>query len=134
VGELERSNLWKNHCYSYVFALTEVVFTFKLLKKEKLNSITMLKNLYLKGNSNEITSILQLLNKFEGTNKEVGKKFEKLLLFDRNHRIAKKIHQVFTEMPAKSHFIVAGTLHYLGDHNVVDLLRKQGYTVTREIK
>lgn len=50
----------------------------------------MLKRLYLKGNSNEITSILQLLNKFEGTNKEVGKKFEKLLLFDRNHRMDKK--------------------------------------------
>ncbi len=115
-----------------IILLKDSIFGIKLFKKEKLSPLVMLKNLYLKGELEDIYSIFQSLSRIEGTNQEVSNKFEKLILFDRNERMTTKIIKKLTEAPDKSHFMVAGTLHYIGDHNVVDLLRKQGYKVTRQ--
>ena len=111
--------------------LKDSISAAKLLKKEKLDSITLLKNLYLKGDAEKLMETLTLLGKLDGMNQEVGEKFEKLILFDRNERMVAKILETFKKMPDKSHFIVAGTMHYLGDNNVSELLRKQGYKITR---
>lgn len=70
------------------------------------------------------------IDKFENMNLAARQKFMAVLVKKRNIRIANKIHQTLTEMPNKSHFMVAGVSHYIGNHNVPNLLRKQGYTVT----
>lgn len=113
-----------------IILLSDTLKSLKLLKKEKINSITMMKNLYLKGDPDEFISLLQQLGNLEGFNLEVSKKFETLILSDRNKRMTANIQKTFADNPDQSHFIVAGALHYIGEQNIVDLLRQQGFTVT----
>ncbi|MGJ8655033.1 MAG: TraB/GumN family protein [Akkermansiaceae bacterium] len=112
--------------------LKDSLFAAKILKKEKINSMSLIKNLYLKGDADQLVSLMTLLGTIEGTNQKVAEKFGKLLLNKRNDRMTANILKTFKESPDQSHFIVAGALHYLGEHTIVDLLRKQGYTVTRK--
>jgi len=112
--------------------LKDALLGLNLFKKADLNSLAMLKTLYLKGNTETMFETFELMTKIEGANYELAQKNYKLLLNDRNIRIYNKIQRIFKKMPEKSHFIVAGTLHYLGKGSVVELLQKQGYTVTKQ--
>jgi uncharacterized protein YbaP (TraB family) len=51
----------------------------------------------------------------------------KVLLDDRNISWIKQLPKIMKEQPA---FIAVGALHLTGEHGLVELLRKQGYTVT----
>lgn len=115
-----------------IILLKDSILGTKLLRELNIKPSPILRKLYLKGQVEKIRAMFESLSKIEGSNQRVAKKFEKLILFDRNDRMAAKILEVFEEMPEKSHFIIAGAMHYVGDHSVVELLRKEGYKVTRQ--
>lgn len=103
-----------------------------LEKKHNYSSVQILKNLYLKGDESRMLPVLNRFNDLVGVNKALNEKFLSLLLDDRNKQMAEKTSKVLTEKPEQSHFIIAGTLHFTGDGNVVQILRKKGYIVTRQ--
>jgi uncharacterized protein YbaP (TraB family) len=53
-------------------------------------------------------------------------KYYKALVLDRNERMAKRIGEFIKKQPT---FIAIGALHLPGKEGVIELLRKQGYTV-----
>ncbi len=112
--------------------LKDSIAAMKTLRKHKVNMLTLIKKLYIQGETKELSTLFNVNIHLEGANIEIGEKFMKLLLPERNKRMTKKIAETFNKMPEKSHFIVAGTLHYIGQQNVPDLLRKLGYTVTKQ--
>lgn len=67
----------------------------------------------------------------KGDHKELGEKLLKRLLTDRNITMAKTIESKLSAQPGESHFFAVGTGHYIGKTSIVDLLKKQGYKVTR---
>lgn len=99
--------------------------------KGEVSPLVEMTNTYLKGNAKEIYAFSQQEDEHSLVGKELKDKFMKLLSDDRNVRMAETIEKKIKAEPAKSHFMVAGTLHYVGPNNVGDLLRKKGYKVTR---
>ncbi len=104
----------------------------RIEKQHKFTTLQILKNLYLKGDPDLIIPSLERFNHLEGVNLKVSEKFMKLLLNDRNNHMADKILKTLSEQPDQSHFVIAGTLHYLGENSVIHLLRNKGYIVTRQ--
>lgn len=63
-----------------------------------------------------------------GMQKHIGADGMEALMFARNRSWMAPIEQQLTRGNA---FIMVGVAHLVGEHSVVDLLRKRGYTVTR---
>jgi uncharacterized protein YbaP (TraB family) len=61
----------------------------------------------------------------------VDRKFHEALLIQRNVKMAERAAKKMQESPAKSFVFAFGAFHYVGEGSVVELLRKDGYTVTR---
>lgn len=53
------------------------------------------------------------------------------LLIDRNVHMAERSANKLQESPGKSFVFAFGTFHFVGERSVVELLRKDGFTVTR---
>lgn len=60
-----------------------------------------------------------------------GRKFVKLLVDERNARMADRIATRLRAEPEKSHLFAVGTLHFPGEKGLLALLAKQGFTLTR---
>lgn len=58
-------------------------------------------------------------------------RIERLLLFERNVRMADRMAKLLREHPDRSHFFAIGTAHYFGEQNLVDLLTERGFEVVR---
>ena len=86
---------------------------------------------YLSGDENAIIAAVNLNAMNSGNNRNVSAKLKRIMLDDRNKRMAAKIDLELEKFSAKSHFFAVGVAHYLGKNSIVDLLRKKGYTVTR---
>ena len=66
----------------------------------------------------------------EGEHKELGLRFKKLLLDDRNTSMAETIHQKLKAQPGRTHFFAVGVGHLVGKGSICEQLRDKGYTVT----
>jgi uncharacterized protein YbaP (TraB family) len=90
--------------------------------------MTTMTELYLQG---EIGLIMPLLNAV--AEEEAGvpadyATFEQRIVTDRNHVMAEGSAPILADGNA---FIAVGALHLPGDEGLVELLRKQGFTLTR---
>ncbi|CAM4159750.1 TraB/GumN family protein [Paenibacillus alkaliterrae] len=56
----------------------------------------------------------------------------KALLEDRNIPMVDKVKSYLNEKEGKTYFVVVGAAHMLGEHGLVPLLEKAGFTVTRQ--
>lgn len=109
--------------------LSDTLVALKEARKEGKNLHQALLDAYLIGDTNKILLTTKTeLEKAE--NPELEKKFIKLLLDGRNTHMTESITKKFKAEPTKSHLVVVGALHYVGENNIVDLLRKAGYKVT----
>lgn len=63
--------------------------------------------------------------------KEMNEKFMKLLLEDRNIRMADRIDEKLKAEPGKSFFFAFGAMHFPGEKGVNKLLEAKGYKVRR---
>ena len=110
--------------------LKDTLTTLKVFREKGISALDIIRTPYLKGDGQGILNAIAEYEDIEGINKAVNEKFYQLLLIDRNVRMADKIVSKLTEQADKSHFMVAGTMHYLGDGSVVKLLQAKGYKVT----
>ena len=87
---------------------------------------------YLKGDSEELAKLITQ-NSYLGVSMDeaFSKKFTKHLIYIRNEGMAKTIIKDLKADRSKSCFFAAGAGHYVGKKTVGDLLKKNGYTVTR---
>ena len=67
----------------------------------------------------------------ESEHKELGERFMKKLLEDRNLSMSVTIDGQLRLKPAKIRFFAVGVGHYLGKDNIRDHLAKKGYRITR---
>ena len=61
----------------------------------------------------------------------LDKRTREALLLNRNRNMAARSAKMMREHPATKHVFAFGTFHFLGEGSVVELLRKDGFTVTR---
>lgn len=97
--------------------------------KEGKRSIDRLLDLYLAGDMEGMSKVAE--EEQEGADPAFVEKFEKLLITDRNHRMAERIAAKLQEHPEKGYFFAVGTLHHVGEEGVIALLEKQGLKVRR---
>ncbi len=64
-------------------------------------------------------------------NDSVQRKFMEAMLFHRNQGMADAVDRLLREDPDDHFVFLFGTLHFVGPENVVELLRRKGYRVTR---
>ncbi|RYD61699.1 MAG: TraB/GumN family protein [Verrucomicrobiaceae bacterium] len=65
-----------------------------------------------------------------GAHKELGERFMKLLLTDRDVTIAKAIDDKLVAAPDKIQFFAVGAAHYVGKPGIRSHLEKRGYRIT----
>ena len=97
--------------------------------KEGKRSIDELLDLYLAGDEAALVEMAEKTQ--EGASQEFQAAFKKLLVVDRNKRMAERIAAKLQENPGRSYFFAVGTLHHVGEEGVVALLEKQGLKVRR---
>lgn len=83
---------------------------------------------YLTGDMKKMKNAVERKNK---TPSSLNKKFKKIMLDDRNKRIAAKIETEALSFPKKIHFFAVGVSHYISKKSIIDLLQKKGYKITR---
>lgn len=91
----------------------------------QLEELTLL---YLAGNP---TALME--KSFEDVDPEdpFDAKLIRLLLTDRNLRMADRCEKLMKDHPDQSYFFAFGTAHFPGKGGVIELLQKRGYTVER---
>ncbi|MBG7609027.1 MAG: TraB/GumN family protein, partial [Verrucomicrobia bacterium] len=67
----------------------------------------------------------------ESEHKDLGEKFMKRLLADRDVTMAATIAEILSKEPGSVHFFAAGAGHFSSKTSIRSHLEKAGYTVTR---
>ena len=90
-----------------------------------------MKSLYMQGDEEKMMSFIEgTMFKIEKY-KSFEEKFMKILLYDRNIRMAKRIESLVKKDPLKRYLFAFGVMHFLGQKSVVEYLVHQGYSVSR---
>ena len=99
------------------------------LRKKGQDAVQLLLDAYLSGDAAALDR--EVDRSYATCTPALRKRFEQLLLVERNRRMADRIAKRIRTQPGKSTLFVIGTLHGLGQGSVVDLLAKSGLTVER---
>jgi uncharacterized protein len=85
-------------------------------------------DLYLSGDVTRLTAALRADGPSDAA---LAGKFERVLLRDRNRRMAERLQHLRTTHAADELFVAVGALHLVGDDSLPAILEAQGYRVTR---
>ena len=110
--------------------------TLKMMKEDRLakkDSMQELIDAYVTG---DLQSLQKTLDKSldemrKGEHKELGERFYKKLLTDRDVSMAEVIVKKLANSPGDCHFFAAGAAHFAGDKSIRAHLEKAGYKITR---
>jgi uncharacterized protein YbaP (TraB family) len=110
--------------------------TLKMMKEDRLakkDSMQELIDAYVTG---DLQSLQKTLDKSldemrKGEHKELGERFYKKLLTDRDASMAEVIVKKLANSPGDCHFFAAGAAHFAGDKSIRAHLEKAGYKITR---
>jgi uncharacterized protein YbaP (TraB family) len=78
------------------------------------------------GNDEKVLEIFHYYNKKNAVQSDA---YSKVLLFDRNRRMAERLDLV-ARYPGQ-YFVIAGALHLIGEKSILEYLRAQGFSVER---
>ncbi len=73
--------------------------------------------------------VLEIFHYYNKQNASASDAYAKVLLFDRNRRMAERLDLV-ARYPGQ-YFVISGALHLIGEKNILDYLRAAGFTVER---
>lgn len=90
----------------------------KSIEEDMKKATDVMLKYYSKGKLDKLADLME--------EEETGAAFEKEMVTDRNHTMAERIAPIIRE---QSTFIGVGALHLPGEEGVIELLRKQGFTV-----
>ncbi|MDK4739749.1 MULTISPECIES: TraB/GumN family protein [unclassified Rhizobium] len=95
---------------------------------DKINDVNeTMTDLYLAGNIGAIVPMLKNIVPDQNLSDDDTAAFEQRIILDRNKVMAERAAPILAKGNA---FIAVGALHLVGDQGLVELLRKQGFTVT----
>lgn len=60
---------------------------------------------------------------------EIDQYFRSELIFKRNERMAKRVIELLNKYPARNFFFAFGAGHFLGNHSIIDIMRREGFAV-----
>ena len=103
-----------------------------VIRQDLANDVTHIDSLlasYLLGDKAGLLSVTQEQPEVYAIDWKLQKRLGDTLLNRRNIMMTKTVEHRLVIHPYKSHFIVAGSLHFLGEGSIVQILRKRGYTV-----
>ena len=98
-------------------------------KAERSAGTETLVQAYLSGDASKLTEVMD--GEYDEYGEKLAEKFRMNLLVLRNRRMAERMVAHLKEQGADSHFFAIGTAHYPGEEGLIDLLEKEGYTITR---
>ncbi|MBP7865022.1 MAG: TraB/GumN family protein [Acidobacteria bacterium] len=96
--------------------------------KEGKSPLDIILEAYLTG---EEAKLFAVLNESYDLKDPLNRKLWKLLIDDRNERMADRIAKMLKDKPGQSFFVGVGGAHLLGEKGVAELLRRKGFKVTR---
>ncbi|NEW60458.1 TraB/GumN family protein [Sulfurovum sp. bin170] len=96
-----------------------------------VNFTAKMKELYMRGDSKDMMSFIESMMFQMPKYKKMEEKFMKLLLYDRNVKMAKKIEKLVTTNSKKQSVFAFGVMHFLGEKSVIEILEHHGYIVKR---
>jgi uncharacterized protein YbaP (TraB family) len=110
--------------------------TLRMMKKDRESGKDSMQDLidaYLSGEVDRVKKeIDQGVDEMrQGPNKELGERFFRMLLTERDQSMAKSIAEKLKAAPTKCHFFAAGAAHYAGEISIISHLRALGYEITR---
>jgi len=94
----------------------------------ELSPVQQLLEAYVAGDAERLTG---LMYEYIDPDDPLGQKFIRLLLVERNARMADRIDAVLEESPDAVHFFAVGALHYPLADGILSRLRRKGYRVQR---
>jgi uncharacterized protein YbaP (TraB family) len=94
----------------------------------ELSPVQQILDAYVSGDAEKLTG---LMYEYVDVDDALGQKFLRLLLVERNARMAERIDTVLEESPNSVHFIAVGALHYPLKDGILSRLRRKGYRVIR---
>jgi uncharacterized protein YbaP (TraB family) len=113
--------------------LDETLRTMKKDRDAQRDSSQEMVDAYLSGDlqaiKKEIDKSIEEMR--QGPNKELGERFYRQLLTERDASMAKSIAKKLSQAPEKSHFFAAGAAHFAGETSIISHLEALGYKVTR---
>lgn len=104
-----------------VAMLRDTVCHFDLVQSQ----LGRLVDLYLR---RDVGAIIRLTEEYAGSDRELAARMEKLLIDDRNARMAERLQGALRGGEA---FVAVGALHLPGRGGILALLEKRGYVLTR---
>jgi uncharacterized protein len=85
-------------------------------------------DLYLAGDGARLEAVSRAHDPVDAA---LARKFDQVLLRDRNHRMADRLQALRAGHPGEALFVAVGALHLVGPDNLPALLEARGYRVTR---
>lgn len=101
------------------------------LKKAKERGIGALERVMLAWLSGSERYLLAIALETWDPDDPVDQRVQEALLYQRNRNMAERSAKMMREHPETRHVFAFGAFHYIGPQSVVELLRKDGFTVTR---
>lgn len=74
----------------------------------------------------------KIVNNHHQEAEELTTYFRTKLLLDRNRKMSEKINQMLHNEPNTSFFFAFGASHFVGKDGIVEILKRQGYKITRQ--
>lgn len=99
--------------------------------EENKDYVQIMQQLYLEGDEKVLMTYLTSMMFQEEKYRTLEEHFLQLILYDRNRRMAERIMQKVSEDPQKVYLFAFGTMHFLDQGSVIELLQKEGYKVER---
>ena len=104
------------------------------LLRESLNQVKKypnmtykLKELYFRGDTQQVLKLFKKLEK-ESKLKDLTEK----ILYNRNSKMAKRVIKIVNKNPNKSYLFAFGLMHFLGEGSIIELLKKDGFSVKQK--
>ncbi len=131
VGGIER--IEEQIGYFDKFTLDEQILmlesTLDYLEKHK-EYTTEMKKLYLEGDGSKLVKFTD--EQFQDKKyRKLEDKFMKILLYQRNRVMAKRIDKLLKKEPKKRAFFAFGVMHFIEKKSVIEYLKKMDYKITR---
>jgi uncharacterized protein YbaP (TraB family) len=111
-----------------IAALRETVDEFKKAKERGIGPLERIMQAWLTGSERYLLAIAMETWDPEDP---VDQRTREALLYKRNRNMAARAAKLMREHPETRHVFAFGAFHFLGEQSVVELLQKDGFTVTR---
>ena len=116
-----------------IISLSETLRVMKEDREAKVDSTQSLIDAYVAGDVDALRKEIEksFARMTNGEHKELGLRFQKSLLEDRDLKMAETISEKLKQSPDQCHFFAAGAAHFSGEASIRAHLEKRGYTITR---